>query len=257
MIKKIIFLFLIIGITNYLPSYYGNLEVDPELQSNAKSSIELMVAQFSAKGGTLVVLEDGTSPFQLKSGDVVFPSCSGGNNRSQTLWNVLRPYSEKIHLMPPHATSYGFDPYNGQANWLRIKEQQKNDQFHVWAGVPKSPKLGWDVFSMWLGKTATPAQLKNISDYYTSIYFHPAVPEGTRRVYITFTKNAHIHLFRLNQTNSSLKDVILVVYPLQDLVKNVLPEWNTVPGSVKTYVELSSRIKTHLDLSLLEGSDHP
>lgn len=94
-------------------------EADKELQENLTSSLEASLREFKAKGGTVIRLDGATLPYQLLPGDMVFPSCSGAQNRSQTLWNLLRPYSDKISLKQPHATFYGFDPYNGKANWLR------------------------------------------------------------------------------------------------------------------------------------------
>lgn len=227
-------------------------ETEAELQSNPESSIETLWKQFTAKGGVLIRMDNGVSPFQLLPGDVVFPSCSGGNNRSQTLWGLLRPYADRIILKQPHATQYGFDPYNGQPNWLRIKSANKNDEFYLWTGVEKSKKLGWDLFRDWILKAeATPEELQPMLEFYNREYYAYQVPAGTRRIYITFAKNAHVHLFRLNQTNESLANVIVLFYPLEDLIKHPLPEWNTFHGSVKSYSELAALIRRYLDLSKL------
>ncbi|MFA6915003.1 MAG: hypothetical protein WC222_01275 [Parachlamydiales bacterium] len=253
--KKIFYLLIALVFISALSAKItsSSIEYDVELQANANTSFDILVDQFRIKGGTFIVMEEGVEPFALNKNDIVFPSCSGGNNRSQTVWGILRPFADKIRLRPPHATSYGFDPYQGKSNWLAIKEPQSNDKFQVWAGVPKSTKLGWDLFAVWLdNETPSEADLKKMLDYYSNVYFNPAIPEGTRRVYITFTKNAHIHLFRLNQTNDSLDNVVLLLFPLQDLIKHPPMTWNTAPGSVKTYRELSKLISKHLDFSNLE-----
>lgn len=205
--------------------------------------------EYLAKGGTFIRME-GSNTFKFQEGDVVFPACSGGQNRSQTTWALLHPYSQKLILMPPHATQYGLDPINGEANWLKIKEHQANDQFEAWAGFSKSEKFGWDLFpEVFSKKEATPEVIAPLKAFYDQKYYNPTHFENKRRVYITFQKNAHIHVYRLNQTNTSLKNVVVLCYPLDDLIKHPLPEWNTLPGSIRTYQELSKLIKKQLDLS--------
>src|ERR1700722_3198157 len=87
-------------------------EVEKDLENQADSSVSTVLAEFRAKGGTFIRLDGDAPPYHLAAGDAVFPACSGGNNRSQTLWGVLLPYADQITLMQPHATRYGFDPYN-------------------------------------------------------------------------------------------------------------------------------------------------
>lgn len=89
-----------------------------------------------------------------------------------------------------------------------------------------------------------------MTKYYNTHYYHPDLPQGSRRVYITFTKNAHTHLHRLNATNGSLKDVYVIVYPIEDLIAHPLPEWETYPRSLKTYQELASILIKYLNFSL-------
>lgn len=234
-----------------LPIY--SQETEEELQKDENSSMETSWREFIAKGGIILRLDGEAKPFQLLPGDMVFPACSGGNNRSQTIWNLLRPYSNKISLKQPHATQYGFDPYNGKANWLRIKTPQQNDEFILWAGVDKATKLGWDIFADWLTSLeATPDDLDLMLSYYNQEYYNPNVPTGTRRVYITFAKNAHIHLYRLHQTNTSLENVVVLFFPIEDLVKHPLPEWETSPGSIKSYTELARLLTLYLDFTKIE-----
>lgn len=226
-------------------------ETETDLQSQVESCLDTVYNDFIAKGGTILRLDENAEPFPLLPGDMVFPSCSGGFNRSQTLWNILRPFADKIILMQPHATQYGFDPYNGCLKWDRVKRNHEySDEYPLWAGTPKSEKIGWDVFGDFIGKSEpSPEDQKQMSEYYNQYYFHPDVPEGTRRVYITFAKNAHIHLFRLAKTNASLKDVVVLFYPLEDLIHQPPPEWNTEPRSVKAYTEMSRLLTSRLDFS--------
>jgi hypothetical protein len=234
----------------YTPIFFH--ETDDELQNNEGSSLETSLLEFTAKGGTIIRLEGDAEPYQLLPGDMVFPACSGGNNRSQTLWNLLRSYSNKISLKQPHATQYGFDPYNRKANWLRIKPPQQNDEFFLWAGVAKSEKLGWDIFADWLTRSeAAPEELNIMLNFYNQEYYNPNLPEGTRRIYITFAKNAHIHLYRLNQTNTSLENVVVLFFPLEDLIKHPLPVWDTYPGSIKSYIEFAGILSPYLDFTKL------
>ena len=97
----------------------------------------------------------------------------------------------------------------------------------------------------------SPQTLAVMSDYYNSHYYNPSLPTGTRRVYITFAKNAHIHLYRLTQTNASLKNVIVLFFPLEDLINAPLPEWNTYPYSVKSYAKFAEMLIAYLDFSQL------
>lgn len=226
-------------------------EPDDTLELYSESSLENSYAAFCAKGGTFVMLDEG-STYAVMPGDVVFPSCSGGNNRSQTLWNLLRPYAGEITLMPPHATRYGFDPYNGLENWQRTSHSQKNDEFALWAGIPKSQKFGWDLFGKWLPQTNVPTDvIQEMSEYYTTHYYNPESLAGSRRIYITFAQNVHVHFYRLSQTNASLENVVLVCFPLEDLIHGPKSEWHTYPRSEKCYRKFSQILQSRLDCSQL------
>ena len=237
------------------PNVMALNEVDKELEQNNHSSSHKVLAEFTAKGGIFVRMNKDTAPYPLAPGDRVFPACSGGNNRSQTLWNILLPYTDKITLMPPHATCYGFDPYNGRSNWQRTQHTYLDDEFISWAGRPKSQKFGWDIFMELFSKEqASPEELARMLGYYNVEYYNPTLSPGTRRVYITFAKNGHIHLHRLSQVNTSLENVVVLLFPLEDLINHPLPEWNTYPRSLKTYVEFAKILKASLDLSRLESA---
>lgn len=231
-------------------------EAEDSLQKNEATTLEKSLLEFTSKGGTIIRLDGDEKPFQLIPGDMVFPACSGATNRSQALWNVLRPFSSVISLSQPHATQHGFDPFNGKANWVRNKPGVDGDEFKLWAGVPKSKKLGWDMFEEWLTKPgASPDELDAMSNYYNLNYYKPDVPVETRRIYITFLKNAHIHLYRLNSTHDSLENVVVLHFPLDDLIRNPLPEWDAEPGSVMAYTKYAEVMASYLDFSLINGDN--
>lgn len=233
------------------PCIFAN-EADEDLEMNESSRLEISIAEFTAKGGILIRMDGETRPFQLQAGDVVFPACSAGSNRSQVIWGLLRKY-EGISLQSPHATRYGFDPYNGKVNWKRSSHvPYPSDEFIKWSGVHKSTKFGWDLFGDWLAKNeATQNELALLTEYYNTRYYCPSISSDTRRIYITFAKNGHAHLHRLNQTNSTLENVFVLFYPLEDLIANPLPEWETFPRSFKTYANFAYMLEKYLDFSNL------
>lgn len=229
-------------------------EASQDLELNESSSVETCIAEFTARGGTFIRLDGDTIPFAFEFGDTVFPACSGGNNRSQTLWAILRQYDGMISLQLPHATRFGFDSYNGEVNWNKVVHHVKeDDEFALWAGFPKSKKLGFDEFKKWLYRNeASIDELEMMKAFYDIHYYNPDSAKGTRRVYITFAKNAHIHLYRLIQTNSSLENVFVLLYPLEDIIANPLPEWQIPPRNQKLYSMLSSMIEKYLDFTNLK-----
>lgn len=228
------------------------IQAETDLERNIESSLEVSLEAFLTKGGTLIRLDQNTKPFQLLPNDVVFPSCSGGNNRSQVLWGILRAYDDKIHLMKPHATRYGFDPYNGLVNWHRTKNRTKTDEFAQLFNFPKSEKMGWELFANWFSKVQiTDEERDYLIAYFNQNYYCPILPEGARRVYITFAQNAHIHMYRLSQSNESLENVFLLFFPLEDTLAKPLPEWETYARSVKAYSNFGEILKSHLDFTQL------
>lgn len=221
---------------NYILSHEGDEKIEP---------VETCLNKFIEKGGTLIRLEKNEALILL-SNDIVFPSCSGANNRSQTLWVLLKKFPN-ITLMRPHATRFGFDPLYGKPNWKGTVHKHADDQFIKWAGYPKSNKYGWDQFLPWLDmESASLEALSEMKAYYDKNYYGYQTSKEQRRVYITFAKNAHIHLYRLSETNERLDNVIVAFYPLDDLINNPLKEWNTAPRSVKAYEELTKLLEPHI-----------
>ncbi|MFN4174755.1 MAG: hypothetical protein ACK4HV_06600 [Parachlamydiaceae bacterium] len=207
--------------------------------------VKTCVDNFIERGGTLIRLEKNEILI-LKPGDIVFPSCSGANNRSQTLWVLLKQFTD-IMLMNPHATRFGFDPVYGKPNWKGTVHKHKDDQFFEWAGFNKSDKFGWNQFLEWQEQdSASDELLKEMKTYYDRNYYGYKTSPTQRRVYITFQKNAHIHLHRLLETNDTLDNVIVAFYPLEDLINKPLKEWSTAPRSVKAYEELTKLLAPYI-----------
>lgn len=230
-------------------------EAEPDLEKNPKTSLKNVYQEFIAKGGTIYRLEGDAKPFTFLPGDVVFPSCSAGKNRSQTLWNLLRPYNGIITVMPPHATRYGFDPYNDCLNIHRYPDTHtvpEDDMFYAWSGTHRSARFGWSCYEKYLNKEElTPEELKEMKAFYNRNYFNPAPFKDKRRIYITFDLNAHVHLARLSESNDSLKNVIVLYFPLKDFINHPKTEWNTQRHSLKTYQEFSKILEKHLDFTKL------
>lgn len=235
-------------------------EAELDLQLNEATSWQNCLAEFEQKGGSFIRIEDQApqKSFALLPGDAVYPICSGGFCRSQVLWFLLKPFRESIALFPPHAQRYGFDPYNGKINWHRnTSMEQIYDEFNLWAKEPRIPRFGFDAFdSLKELKAADAEQLNQITQYFSMHYFSPQSQlegqKGTRRIYLSFDKNTHVVLHRINQASQSLKDVTVVHFPFCDLVTHPLPEWGTFPRSQIAYAKFAEMLRALLDLSALD-----
>lgn len=235
--------------------------VQKDLQSNSETTGKKCLKNFKAKGGTFITLnpfEKKPTPFVLLPGDIVYPGCSAGFCRSQTLWALLAPYRSSITLFAPHATRYGCDPFNGKVNWRGHENlSHLKDEFVAWAGYPKILRFGYDRLPRWkkMGSNPTAKDLAKITEYYDEHYYGPfSVSKelrGGRRVYITFAVNAHVLLYRLNQNHEELHDVVVVHIDLDDLISKPLSEWNTHARSEFTYKKMAKLLESVLDFSLL------
>ncbi len=231
-------------------------EAEEDLQQENETSWQHCLSKFQQKGGTFLRLDSSNlseekNTFALLPGDAVYPVCSGGFCRSQTLWAVLRDYQTVIHLMAPHAARYGFDPYNGKLNWHRNDAKEAwVDDFALWAKEPKKMRFGYDVFSSWHKlESASEEELKQITSYFNEHYFGPrSCQNPQRRIFFSFDKNTHVILLRLNQSNESLRNVWVVHLPLKDLVTHPLAEWSTTPRSVMAYDRFSKLLLDLIDL---------
>lgn len=202
--------------------------------------------EFLSKGGTFQSIPDlltvTTPQIELNPGDAVYPVCSGGWCRSQTLWMVLEPYSKQIILFPPHAARVGWDPFNGQINRHRNYEAELAlDAFKDHFGKEKALRFGFENDVEWkaIEKSPTQVGLKAISQYYDEHYFGPNSSwegnQGKRRIYITFSKNTHVILYRLNQTHESFDNVTVIAVESEDIITDPPDHLNTSARSVKAY----------------------
>lgn len=189
----------------------------------------------------------------LLEGDIVFPACSAGFCRSQTLWTLLKKAEDKIYLHPPHATRYGFDPYNDKMNWQRHCDHVLFDEFKQWAQMPKAVRFGFERYEhLFADQSADEQLLMQMKAYYDTKYYGPETRHPSKRaVYLSFDKNTHAILHRLLQANENLHNVFVYHFPLKDLISHPLPEWNTVPLSIEAYQQFSNILKELIDLSQL------
>lgn len=77
-------------------------EADEYLQLHEFTSIDNVLSNFYNKNGTFIRLDPGSHQKAiLLPDDTIYPACSAGLCRSQTLWAILRAYKNKIKLFPP------------------------------------------------------------------------------------------------------------------------------------------------------------
>jgi hypothetical protein len=232
----------------------ADTEADPDL-IDLNINVHETLDHYLNKGGTFIRLDpELKSKLILYPEDVVFPACSFGFCRSQTLWFLLTKYKDKITLLPPHATRYGFDPYNEKMNWQRSRSDTSFDEFKDWSGQDKCTRMGFEIFkNFWNETEATAEQLAIMKAYYDINYYSLDV-SGKRRVYISFDKNTHVILYRLIQTNSNLDNVVVYHFPLADKVTMPDLEWDTRARGEKAYNHFSLILKDLIEDSFLQIS---
>jgi hypothetical protein len=204
-----------------------SLKVDDHLEKNQTTNARSCLQNFICKGGTLETissLSDTTQSFSFSIGDVIYPVCSGGWCRSQALWALLR-FCEDIILFPPHAARVGWDPYNGQINRYRnVLEELKPDEFSLYFGIEKALRFGFENSVKWklIEQSTTQDELTSIATFYDQHYYGPLSSESgineQKRIYVTFSNNTHVVLYRLNQTNVSLKNVTVISIDSEDII---------------------------------------
>lgn len=247
---------------NPLPQKRIHIQAEEELEQHPHSTAELSLQTFFQKGGHLHPISDlleGDEPaFQLQKEDAIYPICSGGWCRSQTLWALLHPFSDKIVLFPPHAARLGWDPFNGKTNRDRLCPFRTTpDEFSTWFGQDKALRFGFENTDKWdpLQKAPTEEGLNEITRYYDQGYFGPNSiwqgKKGKRRIYIAFATNVHVVLHRLNQANDQLNSVTVVAIDSEDIITSPPASWNTPSRSVKAYAQFAEALKKALDIRLL------
>lgn len=232
--------------------------VDKDLEKDPNSTAKACLQKFLQMGGTLQTIPDLTAirepQVHLHPNDAVYPVCTGGSYRSQTLWAILQPLADRILLFPPHAARVGWDPYTGS-----IKKTQSSgtavDAFTEYFGFEKAIRFGNEHTPAWRQIQASPTEagIKSISTFYDTHYFGPQSSwqnkQGTRRVYIAFSHNAHVVMYRLLQTNDSLKDVVIVAIESDDLVCHPPAFLNALPRSLQAYDYFANLLIPLFDLT--------
>lgn len=241
---------------------YANtpFRIEERLEKSSNTTGKKCLEEFKSKGGQLVVLDPNTHQyddrFVLLPQDIVYPSCTAALCRSQTLWTVLSLYSKNITLFPPHATRQGFDPYDGKSHWQENYEQDlEDDEFTLWNGAPKPIRFAYSEYSH-LQRDEDPSYetLSELKEFHDKNYYgHESCKDAkdSRRVYITFSQNTHVILHRLNQTNPTFENLIVVSIDMDDFISNPLKEWHTLPRSVKTYENLAKILDDLIETSKL------
>jgi hypothetical protein len=241
MIKMIFSLCILMNLSASVP-----FKIETELEQQTPYLAENCLQSFIEKGGTLKCVNNlsaVTAPvIQLNKEDAVYPICSGGWCRSQSLWGFLRPYSDHIILFPPHAARVGWDPYNGQVNRYRnYAAELEYDEFSGYFGLEKTLRFGFENNEAWQAIEAMPTTegLQSITDYYNEHYFGPHSSwqgrQGKKRIYIAFAQNAHVVLLRLCQANEELNDVTVLAVNSEDIITQPPECLNATPKSVKSY----------------------
>ena len=255
-----------IDISNNLKAI--SFKKDEDLEKFPTSTLKKCLQDFFQKGGVLQNisnLSSVTEPYvRINSGDAIYPVCSGGWCRSQALWAILQPYSDRIILFPPHAARVGWDPYNGKINRYRNYAQEiVPDEFNSCFGIEKALRFGFEHTSEWklTEKSPTNEGLKAISQFYDQYYFGPDSSwqgrRGKKRIYIAFSNNTHVALHRLNQTNENLKGVTVVAIDSEDVITFPPDFLQTTPRSRKAYEYFSNLLTQLLDLTELSDIEIP
>jgi HAD superfamily hydrolase (TIGR01509 family) len=248
--------------TDIINSIKLPFKLDEDLEKNSSTSSQRCLQEFFQKGGTLQCISNihkNNASIRLNMGDAVYPICSGGWCRSQTLWAILKPFSHQIILFPPHAARLGWDPYNGQINRYRnYAKEAVYDEFSFYFGMEKSLRFGFENSSKWEPMERYPSSegLQAITKFYNEYYYGPSSSwqgkQGKNRIYIAFSKNAHITLYRLNQANENLNNVTVIAIDSEDLITHPPDYLQTTPRSMKSYKFFADSLAGLLDLSKIE-----
>lgn len=235
-----------------------SFKLDDDLQKDPSSCVSSCLSAFMGRKGTIVGFSDEDmkqeKQFEILPGDAVYPICSGGVCRSQTLWAKLHSYQDKIVLFPPHAARHGWDPYNGRVNRSRnIGQEDIPDDFFKYFKLERATRFGFEFSAEW-AQMAVTGRLDEISEYYSVQCFGPNSSflgrRGKRRVYIAFSNNIHVAMHRLIQANESLSEVVLVAIDWEDMVTHPPAHLNIASRSSAAYSHFDRRLSNVLDTNL-------
>lgn len=231
---------------------------EADLEKDDLTTGQACLDEFIKKGGTFQFVENLDSLEKpiivLEKGMSVYPVCSGGFCRSQTLWALLRNYDDKIELFKPHAARYGWDPVIGRIRRERNRAaESKGDDFKKAFGVEKSVRFGFENEGSWeeLEKDATPENLKILSDFFGESFYGANSSATKRRVYIAFANNAHVVLKRLNEVNDDLSKVTVIAIESEDVMTHPPDFLKTSPGSEKSFRYFYGLLEKAFDFSRL------
>lgn len=226
-----------------------SLFIDEHLEATGVYSFKNCCERFIQRGGSLRFLELNQPVALFEKGDALYPVCSGGLCRSQSLLQLLKPLQQGLDLLlfAPHASRQGYDPYQGQVQIHRLPKVA--DDFEAYFGCPRIPQFGFDQAERWRqqGDMKDPEVVSSILGYYNRHYFGPESSvqgkKGKRRVYLVFAGPVHVVLKRLGEANADLSSVVVAAIPLQDEISNP-PEYLQVPsGSLPAYEHFLAKLK--------------
>ncbi len=234
--KKWIGLFLVVVSVVYcrveVPYGDGVLVQAPRL-AESHPLLEL-VAQFEAAGGKIFPIDEQSAPFVLRQGDEIFPICSGGWCRSQTLMCVLQDcFSGAITVHRPHAARYGWDPFDGTLyRKHNLPLEIGIDEFYRAFHRHKSLRAGFKHNDKWMSYLEDESKWQELYDFYTAWYW--GYTSDYRLVYATFAGNCHVTLKRLLDSGKSLENVVILAFDMEDYVSHPREE-GVIPRSCKAY----------------------
>lgn len=207
--------------------------IDPAVHEDhrLKKSFPLneCLKHYLERGGTLIPIYRDVSGHLLGSipvmdNDLFYPVCSGAQCRSQVAYALLKILYPMHRVMPPHASRYGLDPYDGELHTIfRVND------FEAFEAVFRQPKC------MPFGNDEVNAEdftVEELKTYFDEHYYGKSF-EGKRRVFITFTTPTHVVVKRLLESNERVDDTVVVAIPLPDEI--TVPPEEIESGSLEAY----------------------
>lgn len=214
----------------YDKSYY----IDTKKNRVSIDDIQSFSDKFVKKGGQIIFVphdfsEAQKNPFKIYPTDYLKPICHAGRNRSQVLRLILKGLLKKSQRNNPNADGKvfraygalsGIDPLNKKKSWY-MKPTNKDIPFEKAFGQIKKVRFGEDDPNIqpFIGQKVANKEsvLKNIRRFFKFNYFHIDEKDRNRRhIFFAFKSSIGVVLKRLEASNISLKNVILVTLPYED-----------------------------------------
>jgi hypothetical protein len=177
------------------------------------------------------------SPFEIQRGDVVFPICGAGENRSQVLYQLLtRHVRSDFTVRQPHGAECKLDAYM-PAYMCALPARSAvssipDDEFASEFGGHRVPLLGEQEFSEAFGDfhdSDSPLFARTCTFFDRNLFGLPVTiatapePRPARIVYMCFGRSAHVVLKRINEALERLAPAGSASVPLHPFVVVVLP----------------------------------